>query len=76
MSAWNFEGPDCGGSFSEGEFKAMARLLECKHGANAAEIAAFFALEHQMLGDTGRASAWSSVASELRRGLHGGTGNT
>lgn len=70
MTAHPVQRPASADVFSENEFKIMARLLERQQGSRAAEIAAFFALEHQMLGDAGRASAWTSVASELHRGLN------
>ena len=57
--------------FTAEEFATMARVLEGRHGDHAAEIAAFFALEHQLMGDRPRASAWASVASLLRTGSHG-----
>lgn len=54
--------------FTAEEFETMARVLEGRHGAHAAEIAAFFTLEHRLMGDIPRAAAWASVASLLRTG--------
>ena len=59
--------------FTAEEFETMARVLEGRHGAHAAEIAAFFALEHQLMGDVARASAWTGVAFLLRTGSPAGS---
>jgi hypothetical protein len=48
------------------DVRAMAEVLESKHGVLAAEIADFFAIYHGEKGDAGRSWAWSGVAELVR----------
>lgn len=68
MSALDIASPTGAGGFAAGDYRIMARVLEGRHGGQAAEVADFFALEHRMIGDVDRAVAWEGVASVLRRG--------
>jgi hypothetical protein len=48
------------------DVRAMAEVLESRHGTFAAEVAEFFAMYHGEKGDAGRAWAWSGVAELVR----------
>ncbi|WP_334146391.1 hypothetical protein [Hyphomicrobium sp.] len=48
----------------------MAVVLEGRHGVFAAEVADFFALLHNQLGDASRSRAWGGVARSVRRREH------
>lgn len=48
----------------------MAVVLESRHGTFAAEVADFFALLHNQLGDLTRSKAWGGVARSVRRREH------
>ncbi len=48
----------------------MAVVLEGRHGVFAAEVADFFALLHNQLGDLSRSRAWGGVARSVRRREH------
>lgn len=50
----------------EGDFDAMASVLEARHGRHAAEIAEFFAFFHNEQGDESRSDAWADVAERVR----------
>lgn len=45
----------------------MALVLEGRHGAYAAEVAAFFSDYHSGRGDAGRSWAWAGVAEIVRK---------
>ncbi len=45
----------------------MAVVLEGRHGVFAAEVADFFSLLHNQLGDASRSRAWGGVARSVRR---------
>ena len=45
----------------------MALVLEGRHGAHAAEVAAFFSDYHSGRGDAGRSWAWAGVAEVVRK---------
>lgn len=49
------------------EVKAMASVLEARHGVHAAEIAEFFSELHDQTGDVDRSWVWAGVAETVRR---------
>ncbi len=61
--AWH---PDCDTTPTPREVRAMAEVLEGRHGIFAAEVADFFSIMHSLRGDAGRCWAWAGVAETVR----------
>jgi hypothetical protein len=49
------------------EVKAMATVLEARHGIHAAEIAEFFSELHGRKGHVSRSAVWAGVAETVRK---------
>jgi len=49
------------------EIQAMAGVLTRRYGVRAREIARHFAREHEIIGDSARASLWGEVCAELEQ---------
>jgi hypothetical protein len=49
------------------EVKAMASVLEARHGIHAAEIAEFFSELHGRKGHVSRSAVWAGVADTVRK---------